>query len=60
MRGWQTAEQLISAESRLFETQEYGKSSISSSQELFTSTDNILILGGDLSTRQQFYEVLKI
>ena len=50
----------MSAESRQFETQEHGKSSISSSQEIFTSTDNILILGGDLSTRQQFYEVLKI
>ena len=37
----------------------YGKSSISIFQEFFASIDKILILRAGLSTRLQFYEVLR-
>ena len=37
----------------------YGKSSISVFQENFTSTEKMFISRGGLSTRQQFYEVLR-
>ena len=37
----------------------YKKSSISFFQEFFESVDKILIFGGRLSNRLQFYEVLR-
>ena len=42
------------------ETTHYGKCSMFIFQEIFASADEIFILGGGLSTRQQFSEVLRL